>query len=64
MKKVLLSRRVKWCYSLSAVVFLFAIAALLSGHHFGEPLAIGAVSFALGTAIRNGHITTTRGTDR
>lgn len=58
MRKLILSKWAKVSYAISAIAFLFGIAATPSNRPLGVSLATCALAFGLFTAVVNGHIKT------
>ena len=62
MKKVVFSRRDRWCYGGAIIALLVGVALILSGHQrLGEPLCVGAVTYAIAFGIGRGHVSPSDG---
>lgn len=62
MKKLAFNRRDRWCYGGPAIVLLAGVAVILAGYiRLGEPLCIGAVTYAIAYGIGRGHVAASGG---
>jgi hypothetical protein len=58
MKKLVYSTRTKWSYGISGAAFIAGVILVLMEYKdAGTFLSGGGVSFALSTAVQNGHLT-------